>query len=366
MNITSVRSNLRNLWLLFPLLLSAQNFPVGVTTTVLVDHSRTDALTKKPRTLVTEIWYPATDDTKALPKNRYRDFFPGGISPELDTLLQRTYRMPVDQVEKLYWNNAVRDARVRPGRYPLIVFSHGNGGTRNQNTFWCDHLASLGYIIVSADHTGNARHTVIDGELIPGQGSQRAQSAIDRPKDMIFLLDEMIRWDRGADSRFAGRIDTEHAAVTGMSFGSYSAIQAADAEPRFKALLGMAAAPPAHTNLTIPTLLMLGAKDATIREAGNALIRNYPTTHEGPAYLLELTNGGHWSFTDMFKINKTFGDGIGPTFTPMEQTYEIVNTYSAAFLGVYLKGEKEPLKLLDSNPSTSWTDAVKWTATKKK
>ncbi len=360
MSTTSVRSNLRNLrnlWILLPALLSAQ---VGVTTTTLVDHSRTDALTKKPRTLVTEIWYPATDDSKSLPKNRYRDFFAGGISPELDALLQRTYRVPVEQLDKLYWNNAVRDARVRPGRYPLIVFSHGNGGMRNQNTFWCDHLASLGYIIVSADHTGNARHTVIDGQLIPGQGSQRAQSAIDRPQDMIFLLDEMTRWDRGADSRFAGRIDTERVAVTGMSFGSYSAIQAADAEPRFKALLGMAAAPPTHTNLTIPALLMLGVKDATIGEVGNALIRKYADTHEGPAYLLELTNGGHWSFTDMFKINPAFGDGIGPSFTSMEQTYEIINSYSAAFLGVYLKGE--PGKLLESN---RWPDAVKWTAKKK-
>ena len=43
-------------------------FPVGVTTTLLVDHSRKDALTKEPRTLVTEIWYPATDETKGMPK----------------------------------------------------------------------------------------------------------------------------------------------------------------------------------------------------------------------------------------------------------------------------------------------------------
>lgn len=361
MNITSVLSNLRNLWFLFPVLLTAQTFPVGVTTTVLVDHSRTDALTHKPRTLVTEIWYPATDDAKTLPKNRYRDFFAGGISPELDTLLQRTYRMPVDEIEKKYWNNAVRDARVRPGHWPLIVFSHGNGGTRNQNTFWCDYLAARGYIIVSADHTGNARHTVIDGELIAGQGSQRQQSAVDRPLDMIFLLDEMTRWNRGADSRFAGRIDTDNAAVTGMSFGSYSAIQTADVEPRFKALLGMAAAPPSHTNQAIPALLMLGMKDATIGDLGNTLIRKYASTHQGPMYLLEMKNGGHWSYTDMYKINPNFGDGIGPQFTPMELTYEIINSYSAAFLGLYLKGDKTQAKYLEES---HWPDAVKWTARK--
>src|SRR5258705_6715663 len=53
-------------------------FPIGVTTTVLIDSSRTDAFTKEPRTLVTEIWYPATDDARQLPKNKYSDFLPGG------------------------------------------------------------------------------------------------------------------------------------------------------------------------------------------------------------------------------------------------------------------------------------------------
>jgi len=31
-----------------------------------------------------------------------------------------------------------------------------------------------------------------------------------------------------------------------------------------------------------------------------------------------------------------------PAFTPMELTYEIVNAYSTAFLGLYLKGETAP------------------------
>ena len=54
-------------------------YPVGVTTTVFVDHGRTDKVTNQPRTLVTEIWYPATDDARSLPKNRYSEFFPGGV-----------------------------------------------------------------------------------------------------------------------------------------------------------------------------------------------------------------------------------------------------------------------------------------------
>src|SRR6266576_1512630 len=59
-----------------PDLRAAGPFPVGVTTAVLVDSKRTDAFTKEARTLVTEIWYPATDDARKSPKNKYSDFLP--------------------------------------------------------------------------------------------------------------------------------------------------------------------------------------------------------------------------------------------------------------------------------------------------
>ena len=70
-------------------------------------------------------------------------------------------------------------------------------------------------------------------------------------------------------------------------------------------------------------------------------------------------NGGHFSFTDIFKINKNFGDGAGQgkrrasgepfDFTSMEVTYKIINSYSVAFLGYYLKGQKDYLNFLTAN-----------------
>ena len=350
--------------------LSMGPFPVGVTTTVFVDNSRIDNFTKQPRTLVTEIWYPATDDARRMPTNKYSDFIPGGITPEIDDLIKKTYKMSAAEMDKIYWNEAHRNAGVRKGRFPLVVFSHGNGGSRNQNTFWCDYLASHGYIIVSADHTGNARWTIINGKPIVFQASERNNSAKDRPVDMSFLLDQMIRWDKGADKRFAGRIDTDHVAATGMSFGSYTAHWAADQDSRFKAVIAMSGAPQSHSNLTVPSLRMLGIEDRTLGVAGNAAIRDNHAKHTGPSFLLELKNGGHYSFTDMFKINKHFGDGVGEgkrrdtnepfEFTSMETTYKIINSYSVAFLGYYLKGETLYLTFLSDN---HWPDVIKWDVT---
>lgn len=351
-----------------PELLSAGPFAVGVTTKVFIDSSRQDNLTKRPRTLVTEIWYPAVDEARSQPKNKYSDFMPGGVTAEIDELVKKAYKIGVADIDKIYWNEAVRDAKVRKGRFPLVIFSHGNGGSRHQNTFWCDYLASHGYIVVSPDHTGNARMVIIDGKPILAQPSERANSAKDRPRDISFLLDQMIAWDK-TDKRFTGRIDTDRACAAGMSFGSYTAITVADQDRRFKAVIGMAFAPPSHTNLTVPSLQMLGTEDKTIGAPGNLSIRNHHATHLGPSYLLELKSGGHFSFTDMFKINKNFGDGVGRgrrrdtnepiEFTPMEATYKIINSYSVAFLGYYLKGQKEYMSFLREN---HWPDLMAWDA----
>src|SRR5947208_7891827 len=63
-------------------------FPAGVTTVVLVDSNRTDAFTKKARTLVTEIWYPSADEARNSPKNKFSDFIPGGANPEIEAAVQ--------------------------------------------------------------------------------------------------------------------------------------------------------------------------------------------------------------------------------------------------------------------------------------
>lgn len=342
-------------------------YPVGVTTTVFVDSKRIDPATKEPRTLVTEIWYPATDDSRGLPKNKLSNFFPGGVTPQLEAFIKLGFKKPLAELDQQYTNDAVRDARVREGKFPVIIFSHGNRGMRMQNTFWCDYLASHGYVIVSADHTGNAIVTILNGKPVLYQDKGRDQSWIDRPKDMSFLLDQITLWQNGADSRFAGKLDLSKPVAAGMSFGSMTAIRVADEDTRFKAVLAMSGAPEMHTNLTVPSLYMLGEEDTTIKAEGNQRIRENYAKHTNAGYLLELKNGGHYSFTDVFKIDPNFGDGIGKgkrratgaefQFTSMETTYAVINSYSIAFLGYYVRGEQEYASFLQKN---NWPAELVW------
>ena len=322
-------------------------YPVGVTTMMFVDHSRTDITTDGPRTLMTEIWYPAADDTRSLPKNKFSDFFLGGKNGALNAGLTMAFKIDLKEIDKTYKNVAVRDARIRDGVYPLLVFSHGNGGIRGQNAFWCDHMASHGYIVMSPDHTGNCAVTAIDGNLIVYNNEGRGAAAVDRPKDLSFLIDVMTRMNKGADSRFMGRVDLEHIGAAGHSFGGYAAAAVADADPRIDAIAPMAAVGRERENYDCPAMLLLATEDATIGLEGNKRIREYYDESKGPHYMVEVVDGGHYSFTEMYQLNPTFGDGVGTgtritngesvTYTPMEVVIEVTNSYTAAFFGRYLK-----------------------------
>ena len=174
-------------------------------------------------------------------------------------------------------------------------------------------------------------------------------------------------WNGGAESRFAGKIDLTKPVVSGMSFGSYTAIRTADDDPRFKAVIGMAYAPDNHTNLQVPSLYMLGGEDKTIGIKGNDSIRSNYAQHTGPSFLLEIKNGGHYSFTDLLKIDNNFGDGAGQgkrlstgeafNYASMDMTYQIINSYSVAFLGYYVKGERGYLPFMLKN---HWPDEMNW------
>lgn len=361
-------------------------YPVGVTTMQFVDHSRTDAVTNKDRSLLTEIWYPATDDSKGLPKNRLLDFFLKGSDGNLPILFQLAFKVDINTIDKTFKNFGVRDARIRDGKFPLILFSHGNGGMRSQGVFLCEHLASHGYIVAAPDHTANSAVTFVDGEMIAMNPEIREQAAKDRPLDIRFLIDTFDRLNKGADSRFLGRVDMDKIGVAGHSFGGYTSTWIADTEPRVDAILPLAGCGKERVKYDLPTMVMVGAEDDTIKLEGNDRLRKYYEESKGPHYLVEFKNGGHYSFTEMYQFKPDFGDGVGEgvrltngqpvKYVTMDVAYPIINGYATAFFGKYVKGvqgydgylsanrnEKELIVKSEPNPAPPAPAAVPAPAT---
>jgi hypothetical protein len=138
-------------------------FPVGIRTLMLADDSRMNVPGDGPRPVTTEIYYPSTDAAVA------------GVPRDVVTVLG----VPITETP------AYRDVDVAPGTFPLVVFSHGNGGIRIQTFFFAAHLASHGYVVASPDHHGN---TVLD----VGAGLVDPASAANRPRDMSDVIDELL------------------------------------------------------------------------------------------------------------------------------------------------------------------------------
>lgn len=326
-------------------------YPVGVTRTLLVDPSRDDATTKSLRTLPTEIWYPSTAATEHLPLNKHSDFL-FNRNPAMTMALKMAFDVDVSGFDAQFENTAFRDAPVADGKFPLIIFSHGNGGFRMQNVFWCEHLASHGYIVVAPDHTGNSAATIIDGKLVV-YNNDRIQAAKDRPLDISFVITQMGRWNTEGDSRFTRKIDMDKIGVGGHSFGGYTCSWVAAQDDRIDAIVPMAGiAPNLPEANDCPVLILMATEDDTIGTEGNAVIRDYYANSTGPRYFVEFVDGGHYSFTEMFQYRPNFGDGIGTgtritngeavTFTPKDIIYRYTNGYSLAFLNKYIKGDTDP------------------------
>lgn len=341
-------------------------FPVGVTTMVIVDHSRLDEATHGPRTMLLEIWYPATDESRDLPPNRLSDYLLRGAHPGLNMAVRMAFKADPTALDATFTSHAVRDARMRDGKFPLIVFSHGNGGVRHQSSFWCDHMASHGYIVAAPDHTGNSTVTVVEGRLVLYNPNGQEASAGHRPQDISFVIDRMEAMNRGEDSRFAGRVDLDRVGVAGHSFGGYTAAAVINTDPRVKAIIAMTPVMPERTNYTTPVMVMVATEDATIGVLGNEKARRYFEESRGPHYLLEITDAGHYSFTDMFQVNPKHGDGVGEgimvtqpgvpiRYRAMQPTYDIINAASGRFFGLYLKGEDGYAESLREN---SYGDGV--------
>lgn len=313
--------------------LAAGPYPVGVTRVELYDAER-------DRVVLTEIWYPADESVRGLPPAAAGTYLPPGLEG-----LAANATIPLV---------AVRDVPLAPGGpFPLVEFSHGNGGIRFQNTFQMEHLASHGYIVAAPDHFGNT--------FFSNVGTQ-AEHAMNRPLDMSFVADELTRLSADPDSEFYDWVDARKGfGVTGHSFGAFTSLATASTDPRFVAALPMALGGPVGDDYAAATLLLLATEDKTIGLGGNQGVRDTYALLGPPRYLGEIVDAGHYSFSFACQTGLGIGDGDGCktstrfadaspfTFVDDMRVWDIVNGYSAALFGRYINGITDYDEILNQN-----------------
>jgi dienelactone hydrolase len=121
---------------------------------------------------------------------------------------------------RLYWPNAM-SAQV-----PLVVFSHGIGGSRRGYSYLGQHWASNGIASLHLQHVGSDRSLWFGSPFgLVGRLQDAAQEreAIERPRDLRFALDRLLA------SPLGERIDSKHIVAAGHSYGANTTLLAAGA-----------------------------------------------------------------------------------------------------------------------------------------
>jgi predicted dienelactone hydrolase len=112
---------------------------------------------------------------------------------------------------------------VSSGRFPLVLLSHGNGGSMFSQHDMAASLASHGFVVAAVEHPGD------NFKDESGQGSDRV--FIGRQQQLTALLDYLL-----GRSAFAPAIDPGKIGVMGFSAGATTALQMLGAKLSFDLL----------------------------------------------------------------------------------------------------------------------------------
>lgn len=209
------------------------------------------------------------------------------------------------------------------GPFPVILFSHGLGGSRENYSYLGEYWASHGYISVHVQHQGSD-DAVWKGAANPKAALRRAArntaNAVDRPLDISFAFDQLEKLNRDSTSPLFNKIDLSHAGIAGHSFGAHTTLVIAGqtlpsfltksrslADPRFKAAIAMSSPVPfrkntfddAYAHIAIPVLHLTGENDKMPITNSPASERRIPydhTTH-APAWLVIFKDADHMTFS---------------------------------------------------------------------
>jgi dienelactone hydrolase len=266
------------------------NFTVGVTTLRLSTGNDV------------EVWYPANGSI-GVGSDAYdlRSFLPAAVARPLGSGVHA-------YVSTIANRNVEAGA---PGEtFPVVIFSHGYGGFRDESTFLTTRLASWGMIVAAPEHPSRDLAHV----LSPTTG--HAPTDVDDLRATIDLLQHA----NAPGAPLAGRVDLSKIAIVGYDAGARAAMTVA-ADPRVDGYVVLAAksdaasvAPPNK-----PSLFVAGATDRVAPASDTAaLYRAAPA----PSYEWVLDGAGHNAFTDLCIVAKQEGGvvafaekaGIGSLF----------------------------------------------------
>ncbi len=313
---------------------------------------------ERARPLQTLIWYPAEKASGA--SMTLRDYsLLRATETDFDKKAKPADVAPEDAGRKAAMGDhlwAVRDAPLKAGRFPVVVYAPSFSNVSWENADLCEYLASHGYVVVASPDMG-ASTRGMTGDL-PGIEAQA--------RDISFLI--------GYASTLPDT-DMSQVAVGGFSWGGISNLFAASRDNRIKALFALDGSMRYFPGLIkqsgyarpdqmrIP-LLFFTQGEISLEEQDDMM--NDPNRNAGRSALNSWTHGDlitvrmfcltHGEFSSMFQRDENFWKG-GARFLKADYTradgttgYRWVAQYTLHFLDAYLKHDAAAMEWIKNKP----------------
>lgn len=223
-----------------------------------------------------------------------------------------------------YALDVAREAPIRPGVFPLVLVSHGTGGSGLVYRTLAHHLARHGFVVGLPEHPHNNR----DDDA----WAHTPQNLRARPRHLQLGIDALLQ-------QFAGALQPDAVGLIGHSMGGYTALALAGGQPtatprdspdwqqqpipvpsdaRVKALVLLAPATPwflkegALRNVRVPVLLLEAEKDEhTAHFHAQIVLDGLPDRSQLTHRV--VPNAGHFSFLSPFPAAR-----VSPAFPPSQ------------------------------------------------
>jgi predicted dienelactone hydrolase len=255
---------------------------------------------------------------------------------------------------------------------PIVLFSHGLGGTRNGSGFLGEHWAARGYVAVFLQHPGSDDSVWRGKPVAQRMPAMNSAASLDnfllRVQDIPVVLNQLEIWNAKPTNALAGRLGKK-VGMSGHSFGAvttqavsgqaFPLVGQQVTDPRIKAAIAFSPSTPqrgsakeAFSEVKIPWLLMTGTKD--LSPIGNADLESrlgvYPALRGAPKYELVLDKAEHSAFT---------GRALPGDREPRNPNHHrVILALSTAFWDAYLRGDADALAWLKGSGSRSVMQAA--------
>lgn len=262
------------------------------------------------------------------------------------------------------------------GPRPVVLFSHGLGGTRESCAYLGRHWAARGYLCVFLQHPGSDdsvwREALAPRRMQAMENAASIENFQLRVDDVVAVLDQLKEWNQDPEEGLSGMADLDRVGMSGHSFGSvttqavggqrFMGGRKSFTDSRIKAAVMLSPSSPrrggpkaAFDRVSIPWMLITGTHDTAPIGPTNidSRLAVFPALPAGDKYELVLHEAEHSAFTERSLP--------GESLPRNPNHHRVILAVTTAFWDAFLGGDADAMHWLNGEgPETVFDSEDRW------